>query len=393
MSVASLPLPGRNLQSLWVRGPVWDGFWMFSALWLIPLGLWLCSGYDDPEDSPLNLFYFGATALFWIGHRLSSTWLAYCTEAYRPLLRSQPIRLVAFPLLIVAVCLALFLPGDTALPWSREERLIALAILDYIFVTYHFASQHYGAFSLYRLRAGRSSCTHTRKMDRFFALGVGGALVFLSDILAGAVAFQDKWIDNWFLAAWFVAHQEAIRTTATGIVIAATAGMLFMELRSARRSLPRILYVLGIAAMVAIALRPRTLFPFLVIWTTQHWIVATGIASQTPIAEQAPAGNAVRQKLHKMNTRPWAIVALFTLLSVTLLPVFEVEANRQDGTYYSDRIFGALATELRTSSWVPVLLALGFATGFIHYLLDGSVYRMSNPQIRTAARGLLAPEK
>src|SRR3989440_7733436 len=52
-------------------------------------------------------------------------------------------------------------------------------------------------------------------------------------------------------------------------------------------------------------------------------------------------------------------------------------------------IFGALATQLRTSSWVPALLALGFATGFIHYLLDRSVYRMSDPQVRAAARGLV----
>jgi len=72
-----------------------------------------------------------------------------------------------------------------------------------------------------------------------------------------------------------------------------------------------------------------------------------------------------------------------------LLPVFEVEANRETGTYYGDRIFGALATQLRTSTWLSVLLALGFATGFIHYLLDRSVYRMSDPQVRAAARGLV----
>jgi len=76
-------------------------------------------------------------------------------------------------------------------------------------------------------------------------------------------------------------------------------------------------------------------------------------------------------------------------LSLVLLPIFEVEANRETGTYYGDRIFGALATQLRTSTWVPVLLALGFATGFIHYLLDRSVYRMSDPQVRAAASGLV----
>ena len=82
------------LASPWVRGPVWDVFWMQSALWLMPLALWLVSGAsDDPESSPLDSLYCGLTALFWIGHRLCSAWLAYCTEAYRPLRREQPVRL------------------------------------------------------------------------------------------------------------------------------------------------------------------------------------------------------------------------------------------------------------------------------------------------------------
>jgi hypothetical protein len=135
------------------------------------------------------------------------------------------------------------------------------------------------------------------------------------------------------------------------------------------------------------------LFLLLVIWTSQHWILATGLASQTPRAESAPSRGLVRRTLHGLNMRPWAVLLLLTLLSVLLLPLFEVEANRQDGIYYGDRIFGAIATQLRGSSWVPALVALGFATGFIHYLLDRSVYRMSDPQVRTAARALLRPLK
>src|SRR5438552_18549760 len=76
-------------------------------------------------------------------------------------------------------------------------------------------------------------------------------------------------------------------------------------------------------------------------------------------------------------------------MSLVLLPLFEVEANRETGTYYGDRIFGAFATQLRTSTWVPALLALGFATGFFHYLLDRSIYRMSDPQVRAAASRLI----
>ena len=390
----ALPAGAANavaLPSPWVRGPAWDAFWMLSALWLAPIILWLCHGYSDPEDSPLDLLYFGLTALFWIGHRLSSTYLAYCTEAYRPLLRAQPVRFVVLPLLVAAGCFAVFLPSDTALPWSREERLVALAILDYVFVTYHFATQHFGALSLYRTRSGRTACTYTRTMDRFFALGAGGVLVFLADILAGAVAYQDQWVDRWVFPAWLVSEQDGIRAGATIILLAATVAVLFLELRSSRWSLPRLLYVLGMAAMVTLALRPRSLFPFLVIWTSQHWILATGIASQTPIGEPAPVHGAGRRLFHALNTRPWAILVLLVVASVMLLPLFEVEAIGQDERYYGDRIFGALAAELRTSSWVPALLAFGFATGFIHYLLDRNVYRMSSPDVRMAARALLVP--
>jgi len=382
----------RKCSSPWVRGPLWDGFWMLSALWLAPIVLLLARGYSNPESSPLDLLYFGLTALFWIGHRLSSTYLAYCTEAYRPLLRAQPIRFVVLPIVVTAGCFALFLPADSALPWTREERLIGLAIVDYACVTYHFAAQHFGALSLYRSRAERSSCIETRRLDRFFALTVGGALVFVADILAGAVAYQDQWIDRWF-PSWIVSAENGIRGAAMLTLLAITSIILFVELRTPQWSLPRVLYIIGLAVMVGLALRPRSLFLFLVIWTSQHWILATGLASQTPSAESAPTSGIVRRFLHALNVRPWAVVLFLMSLSLVLLPIFEVEANRETGTYYGDRIFGALATQLRTSTWLPVLLSLGFATGFIHYLLDRSVYRMSDPQVRAAASGLVGNAK
>src|SRR4030095_16652055 len=125
------------------------------------------------------------------------------------------------------------------------------------------------------------------------------------------------------------------------------------------------------------------------IWTLERGVLAPGVASQTPSAEWAQTTGIVRRYLHRLNVRPWAVVLFLISLSLVLLPIFEVEANRETGTFYGDRIFGALATQLRTSTWVSVLLALGFATGFIHYLLDRSVYRMSDPQVRAAASGLV----
>jgi hypothetical protein len=375
-------------RSPWVRGPGWDGFWMMSGLWLAPIVLWLSRGYADPEESPLDSLYFVLTALFWIGHRVCSTYLAFCTEAYRPLLRTQPVRFVVIPLLVTVGCFAAFLAPDAVLPLSRGERLVAFAIVDYVFVTYHFAAQHFGALSLYRVRVGRAAHVRTKTMDRLFAVGVGGVLVFVADVLAGAVAFQDRWVDRWFFLSWIVSAQDEIRAGATLALLSATAAMLLAEVRAPRSSLPRALYVLGVATMVALALRARSPFLFLVIWTSQHWILATGLAAQVAIAEPAPLHGAVRRMFHSINMRSWAVVLILVVSSVVLLPVFEVEANRQDGTYYGERIFGALAVGLRTSSWLPFLLALGFATGFVHYLLDRSVYRFSDPRVRAAARGL-----
>jgi hypothetical protein len=186
-----------------------------------------------------------------------------------------------------------------------------------------------------------------------------------------------------------VSSQDTIRDGATVVLLLVTVAALFAEVRTSQFSWPRVLYIVGIAMMVGIALRPRSLFLFIVVWTSQHWIVATGLASQTVRGEPTPKRGLIRGVLHGLNIRPWAIVLLLAVLSVLLLPIFEIEANRQTGTYYSERIFGALATGLRTSSWVPMLVALGFASGFIHYLLDRSVYRMSDPQVREAARGLL----
>jgi hypothetical protein len=225
---------------------------------------------------------------------------------------------------------------------------------------------------------------------RLFALEVGGALVLLADALAGAVAFQHLWLDRWLAPAWIASAQAGIREGATLLLLAATAAMLLAEALAPRRSLPRALYVLGVAGMVAVALRPRSPFLFLVIWTSQHWILATGLASRTPGGGRASGRGAGRRALHALNARPWALALLLMAASVLLLPLFEVEGSREGGAYYGDRIFGTVATGLRASSSVPALVALGFATGFVHYLLDRGVYRLSDPEVRSAARALLA---
>ncbi|MCC6764128.1 MAG: hypothetical protein IT293_05645, partial [Deltaproteobacteria bacterium] len=159
----------------WVCGPAWDAVWMLSALWLVPLVLVLSRG-DDPRAGSLDLVYGWLTALLWLGHRIGSTWLAYCTTAYQPLRRAEPARFVLIPAAIAVACFAILLPADGALAWSRAERVMALAILDYALVTHHFAAQHFGALRLYRARAGGADGP-LRRLDRIYAFAIGGACV------------------------------------------------------------------------------------------------------------------------------------------------------------------------------------------------------------------------
>jgi len=385
----SQPTSVCETRAPWVRGLVWDSFWLQSALWLAPLAMLLAYDQEDLGASPLDLLVFGLTALFWISHRFGSTWLAYATTAYRPLLRAERARFIIVPITIAAVCFAILLPDDEALPFTRSQRVLSLATLDFVLVTYHFAAQHFGVLSLYRVRSGRSADVRTRRLDRIFALAVGGALVVVVEALLRTTLFQEVWAGQLVDLEWLENVSGPLRVAAATLVIVLTLGLLASEARSSAVSLPRVLYVAGVAVMVSVGLYTDRPMLFVAVWSAQHWLVATALATRVACAEPASPRSSIRQMLHAVNRRPWALLLVLGAVSVLLLPVMEVEAAAYDGTYYGDRIFGALAVELRESDWVPALLAVGFTTGFVHYWLDRAVFRLSRPAVRLAARGLL----
>jgi hypothetical protein len=363
---------------------------MQSALWLTPLVVLLARGSADPREGVLDTAYCWLTALLWLGHRVGSTWLAYGTTAYRPLLRAEPGRFVAAPAAIAAACFALLLPDDAALPWTRAERVVALAVLDYLLVTHHFAAQHFGVLSLYRARAGGTATRGARRLDRGYALAVGGLLVVVAEVIAGTVCFIDLWIDPWLDPTRVAAAADTIAVAATAVAVASTVAMVVREACSRRPSAPRALYLTGIGAMVAAAFQVRVPFVFVVLWTTQHWLVAIGLTTLVAEHEPRPVRGTPRAPLHVINRRPWRLLVVLLALSVLLLPFMEVEAVADGGTFYGERIFGALAAGLRSGPFAPALVALGFTTGFCHYWLDRAVYRLSNARVREAARGLFS---
>lgn len=373
---------------LWIAGPAWDLVWVLNALWLAPLVLLLARGHDQVRASPVDGLFFALAVPLWFGHRVSSAWLVYATPAYRPLLSRQRLRFVVAPLAIAAACFTLMLAPQSVLPMPRAERVVWLTVLDYLLVSHHFAAQHFGLLSLYRARAGRASDATTRRLDRWFALVVGGGFVVLAEALAGSIAFQERWIGLPPGADGVLAR--ALLWGGVGSVVVLTALMLGAELGSRRPSPPRVAYVLGVAAMVLVGLLARDPFLFIVVWSVQHWSAAMGLASLAASRGDQDAGAGWQRLLAPINRRGWAVLLVLAVLSTLLLPLLEVEAVT-DEWVYADRIFGQVAWWLRSSPLVPALLALGFASGFIHYLLDRAAFRFSSPEVRQAARGLLEP--
>lgn len=374
----------------WIRSPAWDLVWVLNPLWLVPLVLLLSQDYDDARNSPVDTLFFLLAVPLWFGHRVSSAWLAYATPAYRPLLARQRLRFVVAPLAIAAACFAVLLAPESVLPMPLLERVFWLVVLDYLLVSHHFAAQHFGLLSLYRARAGRASAPFVRRLDRCFALVVGGGFVVVAQALAGSIAFQERWIDPWLGEIGSQALARTLHDGGIALVLILGGLVLGVELRSQRPSLPRMAYVVAVAAMVLMAFAARDPFLFLVLWSVQHWSAAMGLASLAASGGNAPAGTRWQRLLAPVNRRGWAVLLVLGVISAMLLPLLEVEAVGDDYVY-ADRLFGEAAWWLRSSPLVPALLALGFASGFIHYLLDRAAFRFSSPDVRQAARGLLQP--
>ena len=372
----------------WIKSPAWDLVWVLNALWMAPLVLLLARGHGDARDSAVDGLFFALTVPLWLGHRVSSAWLAYATPAYRPLLATQRLRFVVAPLAIAVACFAVLLAPESVLPMPLTERVVWLVILDYLLVSHHFAAQHFGLLSLYRARAGRASDAVTRRVDRWFALVVGGGFVVLAEALTGSIAFQERWIDALLGTGGSEALARTVRAGGIVSVASLSALMLLIESRAQRPSLPRVAYVLGVSGMVLFAFLARDPFLFIVPWSVQHWSAAMGLTSLAASGGAKESGGRWQRLLAPINRRGWAVLLVLAVISALLLPVMEVEAVTDDYVYV-DRIVGDAARWLRSSAFVPALLAAGFATGFIHYLLDRAAFRFSSPDVRQAARGLL----
>ena len=364
--------PSKTPGTFWIQGFGWDLFWIFPGIWLFPLVLFL----DD-----LDPIYAVGVFLFWIGHRVSSLYLGWFSPSFRPLLHDQRQRFIFIPLAVLLLTGFWLMLPESLLPLPFSLRILSLAMLDYFWGIYHFAAQHFGMLRLYRHLDPGSEDVFEKNRDRWYCLGAAGALVIFAEVLHGTAILQEDWTGPILTSEVFGGQQQQLLQFG---LIFSLCWFLFMFQREFRSggSLPRLLYLLQLGVMVgaAFVLDP---FRFLVLWTLQHWMGAVGLVSflgGNDISSRQTGGSSHSRILH-IRSRVGVLI-LLCLVSLLMTPMMEIEALSADSAY-SAQWWPEWWEWIQRQSWLPLVMVIGFSSGFIHYLMDRAVYRFSDPQTRS----------
>ncbi len=377
------PKPKQGPGSQWLRSPAWDSTWLLCGIWLLGLGLAI------KGTAAFEKAYIGFVIVFWIAHRFSTVYLAFASPSYRGLIRLQRLRFLVAPVAIAALVFGFLFVPASVLPLSLGARVVLLMLLDYFFNLHHFAAQHYGVLSIYRLRAGQDPASRTKVFEKIYCLWVGGVLVLLGEVFQGAFLFESIMLKP------FVSHETLLglhgvaQVLATLIIVVFTAGLLVAEWRSGRPSLPKVLYLLSVGALCVSAYF-LSFDDFIALWTIQHWVVAVGISGHMAEsdARKTPPPSLWYRLWNWPNRYFWSVVLLLAIVSALGLPFLEIEAG-DASEQYGPLLFPRLSAALNTQPWLQICIALGFVTGFVHYLIDRAVFRFSNAETRACSLPLL----
>ena len=367
----------------WLRSPIWDSTWLLCGIWLLGLGLAI-KGTPAFDNA-----YIGFVFVFWVGHRFSTVYLAFSSPSYGSLLALQRVRFLIAPVAIAALVFGFLFAPASVLPLSLGARVVLLMMLDYFFNLHHFAVQHYGVLSIYRLRAGQDPTSRIKVFEKIYCLWVGGALVLLGEIFQGAFLFESILLKPLVSHETLVGMHGVAQGLATLIIVAFTAGLLIAEWKSGRPSLPKSLYLLSVGALCVSAYF-LSFDDFVALWTIQHWIVSVGLAGHMveSDARKTPPTSGWYRLWSWPNRYFWSAVVLLAIVSVLGMPFLEVEAGAAS-EQYGPLVFPRLSALLNTQPWLQICIALGFVTGFVHYLIDRAVFRFSNEETRACSLPLL----
>jgi hypothetical protein len=333
----------------WIRNPWWDGFWLLSGL---PLGFLLLVLAHFNSTLPLAFF---ATALLSMGHAIAPICLAWGHSDFRPLLRARPIKHIACPILMLLLGAGVGIVMHVYYPTFHADfrALAGISVIDdlanpfapmmlfyLLWNAFHFGKQNYGVMSIYRRKAAVSDPLQ-RHIDLIFCCFTTWATMSIP--IVPALAKMVHGMIGWPAAHPFLDAIEAICVMGTFIV---TAAMLVRERRNGW-CVPRVLFIVTCSFGFVAS------FWFdvwaIAIVMINHWLVAIGLSSHVYSVHRHCSSSVVALVLIIVG------VAMFALLFISVPP---------------------LAVKVTFPA-----LGLRIGIGFVHFLYDRWVYKLSDPNV------------
>jgi hypothetical protein len=356
----------------WIRGPLWDGFWILSGL---PIGLALISltgpWYDWPnlehyQHWTLLQLFFSLAVLLETGHALSPIALAWLHRGFRRILLERKDKYILLPTMIFAGSVAIggltslgltdYRPGPHHM-FQIDSWTNPFPIMVWIYMAwnaYHFGMQNFGVFSIYR-RKQEEMVQHNRPNSRSSGAKVGRAHSRELNANLQAKAWGQRRIDKTFclittcvaMAAAFpisVLHKVDLQHPCVALSLIATGGMLWREVRTGF-CVPRLVLILTDGAALALIWWQPIIG--MAVYSLNHWLVAIGLSS------------------HVYSGRwHWAF-ALVMLLAGAVGFFWLIPSPN-----------GML---LRV---IPAVVSARLGLGFAHFVYDRWLWKMTDPRVR-----------
>ena len=357
---------------------------MLSGLWLLG-PLWIFRR----APTTLKGMLIVATLVLWLAHRFATTYNAFCTPAYRGLLREQRTRFLVWPTMIILATFAFVFVPSGWLPLSSWTKIQIMGSTFFLYNAYHFGILHYGVLSIYRIRAGQDHAHWLKRYEKVFCVAVGTVLVALAQICHGAEVVHDSIVYNIVPRESFSPVFGALKVIAP-LLVGVLAGLFYVgEFGSRPISVPKVLYVAGLAlqGILAYLLEPIS---FLILWGVQHWLVSVALGAHmaqndaTSVADVSPW----YRFWDRFNRGFWPTVFILALASVVLTPFFQLAVHPEKLTE-GPRIFAALLPVLTNTFLANVFIALNFASVYIHFVMDRAIFRFSDAAVRKISVPLL----
>jgi hypothetical protein len=331
------------LKQAWIRGPLWDGFWILSGL---PIGLILVA---LSKTVPQTLLTFSLLVALQTGHLLSPIALAWLVPGFRKIMLTQRIKYIGVPLLVLAVPTVIAAVASEGLTEYRPNLSIALQINQWpdgknpylmmiwvyaVWNIYHFGMQNFGVLSIYRRKAG----TGSRRVDMTFCLVITSVAMFLGVPIS-------------FIRVW------DLRWPCVALSLVVTGGMVWRQIKG-DLSLPRMLFILTDGLALAL-LFWQPLIGFAV-YAMNHWLVAIGLSSH----------------VHATSRGKSPIVFAVVVILVGIL------------------CFGMLFVRPTATAGIAIhitMVAFGVRVGLgcVHFLYDRYIYKFSDERVRATIGGAL----